>query len=66
LTLSSAFVVSITRHGDADVLTTTSLQIREDLHPELRAFGLLDPDAEDVARGFAQDGEGRSGSILPL
>ncbi len=36
-------------HGDEDVLAAARLQVGEDLHPELRAFGLLDPDPEDVA-----------------
>ena len=30
---------------------------REDLHPELGAFGLLDPDPEDVARAVGQHGQ---------
>ena len=34
---------------DEDVLAAARLQVAEDLHPELGAFGLLDPQPEDVA-----------------
>ena len=46
-------------HGDQDVPTAARLQVGEDLHPELRAFRLLDPDPEDVARAVRQDGQGQ-------
>jgi len=38
-------------HGDQDqdVLAPARLEVREDLHPEFRDVGLLDPDAQDVA-----------------
>jgi hypothetical protein len=45
-------------HGTEDVGAAARLQIAEDLHPELRAFGLLDPEPEDVARAVGQDRQG--------
>jgi hypothetical protein len=36
---------------------TARFQIAENLHPELGAFGLLDPQAQDVARAVRQDRE---------
>jgi hypothetical protein len=44
-------------HRDQDVVTSPGLQVRENFHPELRAFGLLDPDPEDVARPIGQHRE---------
>ena len=34
---------------DEDALAAAGLQIGEDLHPEFRAFGLLNPEPEDLA-----------------
>jgi len=42
---------------DEDVLAAARLQIRKDVHPELRALGLLDPDPEDVAAAVRGHGE---------
>ena len=36
-------------HGDEDVLAAPRVEVRERPHPELRAFGVPDPQAEDVA-----------------
>ncbi|CFU00855.1 Uncharacterised protein [Burkholderia pseudomallei] len=42
-------------HGDQDVVHTARLQVAEDFHPELRAFGGLDPQAQNVACAVRQD-----------
>ena len=44
--------------GDEDVRTPARLEVREDLQPELRAFGLLDPNPQDVARAVRQHRQG--------
>ena len=44
-------------HGNQEVLTAAGFQVGEDLHPEFRAFGLLDPDAQDLAAAIAQHGQ---------
>jgi hypothetical protein len=44
--------------ADQDVLHTALLQIGQDLHPELRALGLLEPHPEHVA--VALDGDAQS------
>jgi len=43
--------------GDQDVVDAARLQVVEDLQPELRALGVLDPDAEDLARAVGQHTE---------
>jgi hypothetical protein len=40
--------------ADQDVGHTACLQVVEDLHPELRTLGVLDPQAQDVARAVGQ------------
>src|SRR5206468_3908774 len=44
-------------HRDEDVLTAARLQVGEDLHPKLGAFGLLNPDPENIARSVRQHGQ---------
>ncbi len=42
------------RDGDEAVPTATDRQVVKHLQPDLRAFGLLDPNAENVARPIRQ------------
>lgn len=35
-------------YGDQDIVDAAGLELVDDLKPELGAFGLLDPEAEDV------------------
>ncbi|MNH45163.1 hypothetical protein D3C79_1075370 [compost metagenome] len=37
-------------HGDQHIFDATRFKVVENLHPELCAFGTLDPDAQDIAR----------------
>lgn len=41
--------------GDEDVSEAAVAQFVEDLHPELRALGVLEPQAEHVARAVQAD-----------
>jgi len=43
--------------ADQDVLHAALLELREDLHPELRALGLLEPHPQDVAITVHRDPE---------
>ena len=47
------------RHSNQDVLHATGLQIVEDLHPELRPFGVLHPYPQDVATAIGQHAQGQ-------
>ena len=51
-------------HGDENVLAAAGPEVREDLQPELRAFGLLNPDAEDVARASGSMANARYTALL--
>lgn len=44
-------------HRDQDVVDAAVFKLRHDLEPELRPFGLFDPDTEDVLRPVGQDGK---------
>ena len=43
--------------GDQDVLAAARFQVSEDLHPEFRALGLLDPQPVDIAAPVRQHGQ---------
>lgn len=45
--------------GDEDVGHPTRLEVVEHLHPELGAFGIFDPQTQDVARAIGQHGQGQ-------
>jgi hypothetical protein len=53
-------------HGNQDVLDAAGLQIVDHLHPELRPFGLLDPQPDHVARAIGQHARGRGKMALSL
>ena len=50
--------------GDQDVGHAPGLQIVEDLHPELGAFGAFDPQPENVARAVRQDAQGQIDGLV--
>jgi hypothetical protein len=46
-------------HGDQDVLTAARPEFIEHLEPELRPFGLLDPQAQHVALAIGLNAQGQ-------
>ena len=55
--IASGNPVSPSTHADQDVADTALLEIGQDLHPELRALGLLEPHAQHVAVAVERDPE---------
>jgi len=44
--------------------TPRGLEVVEHLHPELRAFGVLDPDAQNIARTIGQNAQGQVDRLI--